>query len=133
MYWDAAKTYIRGYIISFVAAHKKHINKAYKEHSKNLRRAQTRQNQNPSPEHRQQWEVAKHTFDMWAEQRERSRAAYKDLQFHRYGNKTGSLLARLAKGAHKPNPILTLSITWGPLTTPEGDSLDIPGLLPEVI
>lgn len=117
MYWDAAKAYLRGCIDTFVAAYRKHINKAFKEHSENLRRAQTLLNQNPSTDHRKQWESAKHTFDMWTKKYEISRAAYRDLQFHTYGNKAGNLLSRLIKGTHKPNYVTKLSNREGVTAT----------------
>lgn len=101
IYWDVVKAYLRGCIITFVTADWKHVSQEYKKHSEQLRRAQTQLNTHNTREHRRQWEQAENEFNMWATTFESSRQTYRYLQFHRFGNKAGSLLARLTKEPHK--------------------------------
>lgn len=63
--------------------------------------------------HRNAWQKAKSNFDMWADTQEHIYKSYSDLQYHKFGNKPGKLLARLCKGAHTPTYISSLKDTKG--------------------
>lgn len=59
------------------------------------------------------WQLAKHTFDLWAEQQDSAKTSYSTLYFHRFGNKAGKLLAKLCAGPRRPTYISALKNTTG--------------------
>lgn len=69
------------------------------------------------PDHRKVWREAEAHFDLWADAQERIHKSLSDLQYHKFANKAGKLLARLCKGPHTPTHIQALKDIQGKITS----------------
>lgn len=61
---EAGKAFMRGRIISYVAAHKKEVHDRFKLASKTLRTAQLEYQQNPNTTTQQNWQAATLQFNL---------------------------------------------------------------------
>lgn len=118
LYWEAGTAFLQGRIISYVVTHKKTTQKKYQEASERVWVAQTRLNEQHTPDNLKLWHVANWLFDVWAENLENIKSSHIELQFHKHGNKARrKLLARLSKGSYHPTHITSLKNTEGTYST----------------
>lgn len=87
---------------TFYAGNRKNFNKQYHAASKTLHCAQICLSQQNSPDHRKIWHEVKCQFDTWADAQQRIHKFFLDLKYHKFGNKTGKLLACLSRCQHIP-------------------------------
>lgn len=113
LFWNAAKAVMRGRIMAYVANHKKKTNRAYEDANRNLRAAYTSFQNCSSPQNRERWLQSKREFEVWVERREAFYRSQFDAEMHRFGNKSGKLLANLARGRRVVTHITALKSTRG--------------------
>ncbi|KAM4029731.1 LOW QUALITY PROTEIN: uncharacterized protein ACNLHF_022387 [Anomaloglossus baeobatrachus] len=111
LFWNTAKTVLRGRILLYVSSLKKKVKEGYSESSAKLRHAYTEFLQNPSAQNREHWKLVKQEFEMWLDRREQMYRTRQEVELLRYGNKAGKLLARLAKGHSQVSPIVRIKQT----------------------
>lgn len=116
--WETANAYLRERIITYVAAYKRSIKKKYRECSEKLKNTQKELHRTPTDS---QWQKCNAEFDLWDAQQEDLRQSHRDLTYHKFGNKAGSLLARLTKVAPAPIGVQVIRDETGQDTRqPEG-------------
>lgn len=98
----------------------------FREASDHLRHAQAQLSTSNTPTHCDIWRNAKTNFDQWAEYQVCIHKSYSELQYHKFGNKSGKLLAKLYKVAHVPIHITSLKDTQGNSFSSPTDISSIP-------
>lgn len=93
--WDTGKAVLQSSILAIATSYKRKVLKQYKEASDCLRHSQIQLSQNNSPDH---GEKPRLILICGRKLKERIHQSHLDLQYHKYGNKSGKLLARLCKG-----------------------------------
>ncbi|CAJ0919817.1 unnamed protein product [Ranitomeya imitator] len=73
----------------------------------------------PTTQNREQWKLTKKEFETWIDRREQMSRSRQEAELLRYGNRAGTLLARLAKGRLQANPIEKALVMIGPNHRPE--------------
>ncbi|KAM4038336.1 uncharacterized protein ACNLHF_016640 [Anomaloglossus baeobatrachus] len=72
----------------------------------------------PCNQQREDWKQAKRQFDLWLEKRELMRKSQLDIDLRRFGDRTGKLLANLARGKRHRNNIQKIKKDGSVVTKP---------------
>ncbi|XP_056431006.1 ras-related protein Rab-24 isoform X1 [Hyla sarda] len=117
LYWESAKVVLRGRLLAYMTTVKKKSQYHFQEASKKLQQVYIAYISQPSTAACQAWKAAKTTFDLWSERK--CKAAYSRFraELFRFGNKSGRLLARLAKGRYTPEHFSSLHDDSGGIHT----------------
>lgn len=92
LYWKTAKAFMKGKIMSYVAAYKKKIIQTYNQTSQQLRKAQLDYQTNSNINTRKEWLHSKSKFDSCQKNYEVIQHDVRDLKFHKFGNKAYKLV-----------------------------------------
>lgn len=97
LFWEAGKAFMRGRIISNVAAFKREIPKNYAQTSALLRESQLKFQKSGQLKAKQEWFTARLQFNMCQGSVEMLHTDQRDLKLLRYGSNLGKSLSHLTK------------------------------------